>query len=167
IGYALLGATWLVMKTSGDLSERARSFALPLSFATVGAMGIFSLWTPWLEPLYFERWFGYPTMIFSIIVPALVLGCLYLIVTGLKRGHDVRPFLAALGLFVLGYFGIGISFYPYIVPSSVTIWEAAAPDESLAFLLYGAVVLVPMILAYTAYAYWVFRGKLDPDEGYH
>mgnify|MGYP006183104059 CR=1 FL=1 len=88
-------------------------------------------------------------------------------VTGLKAGHDARPFIAALGLFVLGYAGIGISFYPYIVPSSLTIWEAAAPDESLAFLLYGAVILVPMILGYTAYAYWVFRGKLNPDEGYH
>ena len=107
------------------------------------------------------------TMIFSIIVPALVLGCLYVIVKGLKNGHDARPFIAALGLFVLGYAGIGISFYPYIVPSSLTIWEAAAPDESLAFLLVGAVVLVPMILGYTAYAYWVFRGKLKPDEGYH
>lgn len=167
VGYALLGATWLVMKTEGEISDRARGFALPLSFATVGAMGLFSLWTPFLEASYFERWFGYPTMIFSVIVPALVLGCLYLIVTGLKAGHDARPFIAALGLFVLGYAGIGISFYPYIVPSSLTIWEAAAPDESLAFLLYGAVILVPMILGYTAYAYWVFRGKLNPDEGYH
>lgn len=167
IGYALLGATWLVMKTEGEISDRARSFALPLSFATVGAMGVFSLWTPWLEPLYFERWFKFPTLIFSIIVPVLVLGCLYVIVNGLRKGHDARPFLAALGLFVLGYAGIGISFYPYIVPTSLTIWEAAAPDESLAFLLYGAVILVPMILGYTAYAYWVFRGKLNPDEGYH
>lgn len=167
IGYALLGATWLVMKTEGEISDRARSFALPLSFATVGAMGVFSLWTPWLEPLYFERWFSFPTLIFSVIVPALVLGCLYVIVNGLRKGHDARPFLAALGLFVLGYAGIGISFYPYIVPTSLTIWEAAAPDESLAFLLVGAVILVPMILGYTAYAYWVFRGKLNPDEGYH
>ena len=84
----------------------------------------------------------------------------------LRKGHDARPFLAALGLFVLGYAGIGISFYPYIVPTSLTIWEAAAPDESLAFLLYGAVILVPMILGYTAYAYWVFRGKVG-HEGYH
>ncbi|QLF71159.1 cytochrome d ubiquinol oxidase subunit II [Peteryoungia desertarenae] len=167
IGYALLGATWLVMKTTGHLAARARHFAFFLAFATVGAMGIFSLWTPWLKPLYLERWFGYPTMIFSVIVPLLVLACLYLIVTGLKRGHDARPFLAALGLFVLGYAGIGISFYPYIVPTSLTIWQAAAPDDSLAFLLVGAVILVPMILGYTAYAYWVFRGKINPEEGYH
>lgn len=167
IGYGLLGATWLVMKTSGHLAERAKVFAFRLAFATVGAMGVFSLWTPWLEPAYLDRWFGYPTIVFSFIVPVLVLGCLWLIVSGLKTGRDVQPFLAALALFVLGYAGIGISFFPYIVPTSLTIWEAAAPDSSLAFLLVGAVVLVPMILCYTAYAYWVFRGKLNPDEGYH
>lgn len=167
IGYGLLGATWLVMKTEGEIAERAKVFAFRLAFATVAAMGVFSLWTPWLEPAYLDRWFGYPTIAFSFVVPALVLGCLWLIVSGLRNGRDVQPFLAALGLFVLGYTGIGISFYPYIVPTSLTIWEAAAPDSSLAFLLVGAVVLVPMILCYTAYAYWVFRGKLNPDEGYH
>jgi len=100
-------------------------------------------------------------------VPLLVLGCLYLILSGLRSGKDAQPFVAALGLFVLGYAGIGISFYPYIVPTSLTIWDAAAPQSSLAFLLAGAAVLVPIILAYTGYAYWVFRGKVDPEEGYH
>ncbi|WP_439614967.1 cytochrome d ubiquinol oxidase subunit II [Shinella sp.] len=167
IGYALLGATWLVMKTSGPLAERARRYALRAGIGMLLAMGIVSLWTPFLEPLYFERWFGWPTVIFSLLVPLLVLGCFALLIHGLRTEHDSRPFLAALGLFVLGFAGIGISFYPYIVPTSLTIWEAAAPHESLAFLLVGAVVLVPMILCYTAYAYWVFRGKVDPEEGYH
>ena len=167
IGYALLGATWLVMKTTGPLAERARSFAFRSGVGTLVAMGVFSLWTPFLEPLYLDRWFGWPTVAFSVIVPLLVLGCFYLLIRSLRTAHDSRPFIAALGLFVLGFSGIGISFYPYIVPTSVTIWEAAAPDESLAFLLVGALVLVPMILAYTAYAYWVFRGKVDPEEGYH
>ncbi|RVP94905.1 cytochrome d ubiquinol oxidase subunit II [Sinorhizobium meliloti] len=167
IGYALLGATWLVMKTRGELAERARGVALRTALATVAAMGVVSLWTPFLEPVYLERWFGWPTAIFSVIVPLLVLGCLYLLLKGIRDRHDVQPFIAALGLFVLGYIGIGISFYPFMVPPSLTIWDAAAPDESLAFLLVGALVLVPMILAYTAYAYWVFRGKVDPEEGYH
>ncbi|MGH0328513.1 cytochrome d ubiquinol oxidase subunit II [Sinorhizobium meliloti] len=167
IGYALLGATWLVMKTRGELAERARGVALRTALATVAAMGIVSLWTPFLEPVYLERWFGWPTAIFSVIVPLLVLGCLYLLLKGIRDRHDVQPFIAALGLFVLGYIGIGISFYPFMVPPSLTIWDAAAPDESLAFLLVGALVLVPMILTYTAYAYWVFRGKVDPEEGYH
>ncbi len=85
---------------------------------------------------------------------------------GLQRLRDIQPFLCALSLFVLGFIGIGISFYPHIVPPSLTIAEAAAPDSSLAFTLVGTLILLPMILAYTAYAYWVFRGKINPDEGY-
>ncbi|HEV7434824.1 MAG TPA: cytochrome d ubiquinol oxidase subunit II [Pseudorhizobium sp.] len=167
VGYALLGATWLVMKTTGDLAHRARHYAYLSGVATLLAMGSVSLWTPFLEPLYLERWFNWPTAAFSVIVPLLVAGCFLTLVHGLRTHHDTRPFIASLGLFVLGYAGIGISFYPYIVPTSVTIWDAAAPDESLAFLLVGAAVLVPLILAYTTYAYWVFRGKVDPEEGYH
>ncbi|MCQ1835416.1 cytochrome d ubiquinol oxidase subunit II [Neorhizobium galegae] len=167
IGYALLGSTWLVMKTTGDLRDKARGLSYIAALATLAAMAIFSLWTPFLEPLYLNRWFSWPTAIFSVIVPLLVLGCFWLLLTGLKNNRDSRPFLAALGLFILGYAGIGISFYPYIVPTSVTIWDAAAPDESLGFLLVGALILVPLILAYTSYAYWVFRGKVDPEEGYH
>jgi len=88
-------------------------------------------------------------------------------VLALAEGRDAVPFLAALGMFVLCYVGILISFFPNIVPPSISIREAAAPDSSLAFLLVGALVLIPIILAYTAYAYWVFRGKVDPTEGYH
>jgi cytochrome d ubiquinol oxidase subunit II len=155
------------MKTTGELLEKARRIALVTAVLTLASMGIFSLWTPFLEPLYLERWFGWPTAIFSVVVPVLVLGCFALLFYGLRQGRDARPFLAALGLFVLGFAGIGISFYPYIIPTSVTIWDAAAPESSLKFLLAGAVVLVPLILAYTAYSYWVFRGKVDPEEGYH
>ena len=167
IGYTLLGSTWLVMKTTGELLERARRIALVTAVLTLAAMGIVSLWTPFLEPLYLARWFSWPTAIFSVIVPLLVLGCFAILFYGLRQGRDARPFLAALGLFVLGFAGIGISFYPYMIPTSVTIWDAAAPESSLKFLLAGAVVLVPVILAYTGYSYWVFRGKVDPEEGYH
>jgi cytochrome bd ubiquinol oxidase subunit II len=167
IGYALLGSTWLIMKTTGELAEKARRIALRTCFATIAAMGIVSLWTPFLEPIYLERWFRWPTAIFSVIVPVLVLGCFALLLMGIRGKRDSQPFLAALSLFVLGFAGIGISFYPYMVPPSVTIWDAAAPDSSLAFLLWGAAFLVPIILIYTGYAYWVFRGKVDPEEGYH
>lgn len=167
VGYALLGATWLVMRTSGELAERARHIALLTAVATVAAMGIVSLWTPFLKADYLDRWFRYPTALFTVLVPLLVIGCFILLLNGLQKKHDTSPFLAALGLFVLAYAGIGISFYPYIVPTSVTIWEAAAPEESLRFLLIGAAVLIPAILAYTSYAYWVFRGKVNPEEGYH
>ncbi|MGG7516606.1 cytochrome d ubiquinol oxidase subunit II [Allorhizobium undicola] len=166
-GYGLLGATWLVFRTLGPIQERARRYALPLAIATVASMAVFSLWTPWLKPQYLDRWFGYPTALFTVLVPLMVLACLYGVFRGLQGSRDWLPFVASLALFVLGYVGIGISFYPYIVPTALTIWEAAAPDASLKFLLVGAVVLVPIILVYTAYAYWVFRGKIDPEEGYH
>ncbi len=167
IGYALLGSTWLVMKTTDDLAERARRVARPATYLTLLGMGIFSLWTPLIGPHYLGRWLSFPAVIFSVVVPLLVLVCVAVIISGLNTQRDTRPFFAALGLFVLGFIGIGISFYPYIVPPSLTISEAAAPHASLAFLLVGALVLIPIILAYTAYAYWVFRGKVRPEEGYH
>jgi cytochrome d ubiquinol oxidase subunit II len=167
IGYALLGATWLVMKTTGDLAARARDIARSATYLTLVAMGVFSLWTPLIGPHYLGRWLHFPAVIFSLVVPLLVLVCVGTIVSGLNQHKDAQPFLAALGLFVLGFAGIGISFYPYIVPPTLTIAEAAAPHASLAFLLVGAVVLIPIILAYTGYAYWVFRGKVRPGEGYH
>jgi cytochrome d ubiquinol oxidase subunit II len=167
MGYALLGSTWLVMKTEGELQEKSRSQAWFTAAATVILIGAVSLWTPFLEPIYFARWFAWPAMLFSAIVPLLVLVCVYGLYTGLRDKRDYRPFLSSLGLFVLCFVGLGISFYPYIVPPSLSIWDAAAPDKSLGFLLVGALVLMPLILAYTAYSYWVFRGKVDPHEGYH
>lgn len=167
VGYALLGATWLVMKTEGELEALARRIAYITGAGTLALIAVVSLVTPFLDPVYLERWFAWPTAVFSVLVPALVAGCALALFTGLQGGHQVRPFAAALGIFILSFTGIGISFYPYIVPPSLTIWEAAAPDESLIFLLVGAVVLLPLILAYTGYAYWVFRGKVDPDGGYH
>jgi len=167
VGYALLGATWLVLKTEDQLLRRARRFAWASGFGTLALIGLVSLITPFLKPAYLDRWFGWPTVIFSVVVPLLVLGCALVLFRGLLAHRPLAPFLASLGLFILCYAGIGISFYPYMVPTSVTIWQAAAPDASLAFLLVGAVVLIPIILTYTGYAYWVFRGKVDPTEGYH
>jgi cytochrome d ubiquinol oxidase subunit II len=166
-GYGLLGATWLNLKTAGSLQVRARRLSMLAGAATLAAIGGVSLWTPFLEPLYYQRWFSWPTMVFSALVPALVAACALLLWRGLATEKHLQPFLAALGLFVLSFAGLGISFYPYIVPGALTIAEAAAPDVSLGFLLIGALVLVPIILAYTGYAYWVFRGKIDPAEGYH
>ena len=166
-GYALLGATWLVMKTEGHLLRLARDYAWVSGIVTLVLIGVVSLATPFLNPAFLERWFAWPTLIFSLVVPALVAAAAWLLFRGLLDHRPAQPFLAALALFVLCYAGIGISFYPYIVPTSVTIWQAAAPDASLAFLLAGAAVLIPIILGYTAYAYSVFRGKVDPEEGYH
>ena len=166
-GYALLGATWLNLKTTGKLQGRVRRLAYIFGLTTLGLIGVVSLWTPFINRLYFTRWFSWPTAIFSGLMPLLLLGCAFALWQGLRAEKHLQPFLAALGLFVLSYAGIGISFYPYIVPGALTFQQAAAPDSSLAFLLTGASVLVPIILAYTGYAYWVFRGKIRPEDAYH
>jgi len=167
VGYALLGATWINLKTSGELQARARKIAMGAGVGTLALICVVSLWTPFINPVYFERWFGFPTAFFSALVPLLLACCAVALWHGLTTDKHLQPFLAALGLFVLSFVGIGISFFPYIVPGALTIQEAAAPESSLLFLLVGAAVLIPIILIYTAYAYWVFRGKIDPEEGYH
>ena len=167
VGYALLGATWIILKTEGALQRQMQGYAWWLGAGTLGFIGVASIMTPFQNPEYFARWFNLPGSVLSVAMPVAVAGAAWALFTGLNAGKDGQPFLAALSLFVLCFIGIGISFYPNIVPPSLTIAQAAAPDESLWFALVGTVVLVPMILAYTAYAYWVFRFKIDPTEGYH
>ncbi|RFC64540.1 cytochrome d ubiquinol oxidase subunit II [Fulvimarina endophytica] len=168
IGYMLLGATWLVMKTEGDLQARARFWSWVMAVGTVASILVVSLFTPYLEPAYFARWFTFPSILFAGIVPLAVAATVVLLFRSLHvNHHDYRPFFLSLGLFVLSFVGLGVSLYPYVVPPSVTIWDAAAPEASQIFMLFGAAVLLPLIVGYTAYAYWVFRGKIDPEEGYH
>lgn len=167
MGYALLGSTWLIYKTEGRVQNEAYRFAWVTGIGTLAAIGLVSLWTPFLNPAFMARWFGWPQILYTAPVPLLVALAATGLAWGLRTRRELAPFLCALAFFVLSYVGLGISFYPYIVPTSVTIWEAAAPKESLAFLLVGAAVLVPLILAYTAYSYWVFRGKVNAVGGYH
>ena len=167
IGYALLGATWLVWKCEGPMQDHFRGLALTLMFAMLAMIGIVSLWTPALDPAIAARWFEMPQILYTAPVPLMVLGLAVVLFRSLNGTRDALPFLASLALFLVTFAGLGISLYPNIVPPTITIWEAAAPDSSLAFLLAGAAVLIPMILAYSAYAYWIFRGKVRPGEGYH
>ncbi len=166
-GYALLGTTWLVMKTEGILRDKAYAIAKPMAFTTLAFMGIVSLWTPFLSPEIAERWFTFPQLLFVLPVPTLVFILAAVLGWGIIKRHDNIPFLATIGIFLLCFIGLGIGITPYIVPRAITIAEAAAPDKSLIFMLVGALILLPMILAYTAYSYWVFRGKVDPEAGYH
>jgi cytochrome d ubiquinol oxidase subunit II len=166
-GYALLGATWLIYKTQGELQARSRRRALPLGAALLAFIGVVSLWTPLLNPAYADRWFGWPAILYAAPVPLLVAAVAAGFWRAIRDRHELSPFLLALALFVLTYVGLGISLWPHIVPPSLTIRDAAAPDASLRFLLAGALVLLPIILAYTGYAYWVFRGKVTPGGGYH
>jgi cytochrome bd ubiquinol oxidase subunit II len=167
VGYALLGATWLILKTSGDLQAHCYGLALPLGAAVVALIGVVSIWTPLTEPAVATRWFSWPNIAFLSPVPLLVAAAAYGLYRALAARREVLPFLFALALFTLSFIGLGISLYPYVIPRSVTIWEAAAPESSLAFTIVGVAVLIPIILVYTGNAYWVFRGKVDPEAGYH
>lgn len=167
IGYALLGATWLIMKTEGWVQRQAFRLAWPTAAGTVVMVAVVSLWTPFLDPVFMERWFSMPMLLWVAPVPILTALAVLSLFLGLIECRDYQPFFSALGLFVLCFVGLGISVYPDMVPPSITIWDAAAPDDSLAFLLVGTVVLLPLILAYTAYSYRVFWGKVRIGEGYH
>ena len=165
-GYALLGSTWLVMKSEGSLQERCYRLAFRLGIATIVAMAAVSVATPFLREAYWLRWFAWPQVLFTAQVPLLVAIVTFVLFWSLRRGHHYTPFLMALALFGLGLAGLGVSIFPFVVPPSVSIWDAAAPDDSLKFMLPGVLVMVPIILAYTGYSYWVFRGKTG-HAGYH
>jgi cytochrome bd ubiquinol oxidase subunit II len=165
-GYALLGVTWLIMKSSGPLQQRAFRLAMPIGVLVVAAVGAVSIATPLLDPDIARRWFSWPNILYLSPVPAVVAVLAFTLWRSLVKRREVFPFLLVLGLFGLSYLGLGISLYPFVVPRTVTIWQAASPDSTLSFLLVGAVILLPIIIGYTAYAYWVFRGKVG-KSGYH
>ena len=166
IGYALLGATFLLWKTDGGTRDDARRFATWLVPATVIALGAVSAATPFLEGQYWQRWFVFPGLLATVPMPLLVVGSAYFAWTGIRGGRDGLPFLLSLILFLLGMIGLGISIWPDIVPGRISIWDAAAPEKSQVFMLIGAGIMIPLILAYTVFSYWVFRGKTG-HEGYH
>ncbi len=166
-GYGLLGTTWLVLKATGDLRERAYVLARVAGITTLVFIGVVSIWMPFLSPEIAARWFTFPQLVFVLPVPTLTAVLAGLLGWGLIARRDAVPFPASIGLFGLCFAGLGIGLYPFIVPGAISIQEAAAPDGSLQFMLIGALILLPMILAYTAYSYWIFRGKVDPDSGYH
>ena len=167
IGYAFLGSTWLVLKTEDRLRDRAYGLSWWLLFAMLVAIVAVSLVTPLLSIHYSQRWFAWPNIIATAPVPVAVVAVTVLLLGSLAKRHDTRPFFLALALFALSYAGLGISMYPYIVPQSITIWQAAAPRDSQLFLLVGVSFLIPLILIYTGWSYWVFRGKVRAGSGYH
>jgi cytochrome d ubiquinol oxidase subunit II len=166
-GYALLGATWLVMKTEGTVAERARAQAKTLLLVVLASVLIVSLWTPLAFERIWERWFSWPNMLYLAPVPLLTAFAAWRCWYGLETRHDSIPFVSAIALYMLGFLGLAISNLPYLVPPTVTIWQAAAHPSSQLFMLVGTLVLLPVILAYTVFVYWTFRGKIRPGEGYH
>jgi cytochrome bd ubiquinol oxidase subunit II len=166
-GYALLGATWLVMKTEHGLRDRALGLARPLVWATIAAIAVVSAATPFLQFAYHERWLTAPGIYYAAPVPIVVALLTLLLIRALKTAtNDYAPFVLTLALFAVSFIGLGISMWPYIIPDSVTIWDAATSRSGQIFMLVGVAAILPVILGYTGYAYWVFRGKVR-DDGYH
>jgi cytochrome d ubiquinol oxidase subunit II len=166
VGYSLLGACWINWKTAGEPQQHARRLLRILAPATLIAIVAVSLATPFLGHQYFARWFDMPRVLFTAQVPLIIAILTWRFVRSLRRNYELAPFVITLAVFGLSAVGIGISMYPYLIPNSVTLQMAAAPASSQVFMLVGASVLVPLILAYTAWSYWVFRGKVG-HEGYH
>ncbi|HVL75790.1 MAG TPA: cytochrome d ubiquinol oxidase subunit II [Noviherbaspirillum sp.] len=167
VGYALIGATWMIMKNSGELEQHARRMGIRLLFGLLICIAIVSLWTPLQIPRIAERWFTVPNFYLLSQVPLATLILAWLCWRGIRKGRTVVPFAAAVGLFLLALLGLVVSNVPYVVPPTVTLWEAAAHPASQFFLLIGAVILLPMIIGYMVFVFWVFRGKVQPGEGYH
>lgn len=167
MGYALLGATWLILKTTGKLRARAYDLAPVCAIGTLGAIGLVSAVTPFLEADYWLRWFTWPQIALTAPVPVAVVVVAALLLRMIAARRDGWPFLLTLMLFGLCFVGLGVSIFPDIVPGSISIWDAAAPEASQVFILVGVAILMPLILIYSGYAYWVFRGKIDEDAGYH
>ncbi len=165
--YALLGCTWLIMKTEGRLQQQMHDMARPLVLVVLAVTGIVSLWTPFAHPAIAERWFSLPNLFWFMPVPVLVLLCTWKLLKAVADNANYSPFLLTLVLIFLGYSGLGISLWPNVIPPSISIWEAAAPPQSQGFMLVGALLIIPFILMYTAWSYYVFRGKVTQDDGYH
>ncbi|MDR3518837.1 MAG: cytochrome d ubiquinol oxidase subunit II [Azospirillaceae bacterium] len=167
VAYALLGSTWLIMKTAGSLHRRMIRLSRMITMALLLVIAAVSLWTPLAHPAIAVRWFTAPDIFFFLPVPILVLATTWTMLQVLRGETNVTPFLLALVLLFLGYSGLAISLWPHIIPPDITLRAAAAPPQSMGFALVGALFIIPVILGYTAWAYYVFRGKVKPGDGYH
>ena len=172
VAYTLLGCCWLIWKTESALQKRMIDLAYPLVLLILGTISVISVWTPLTHPAIAARWFTLPNLLWFSPVPLLVVLTMVLFIKAVKNikhagANDFMPFLYALCLIFLGYTGLGISLWPNIIPPSISIWDAASPRESQIFILWGMLVIIPIILAYTAWAYYVFRGKVRAEDGYH
>ncbi|WP_417323179.1 cytochrome d ubiquinol oxidase subunit II [Erythrobacter aureus] len=165
-GYALLGSTWLIWKLDGPGQAHARKLALRSALATIVLMGAVSLYNVFLNAEYAERWLTAPEIYFAAPVPILTAIVALSMIQAIRKARNSKPFWLSIALFFFGMAGLGVTMWPYVVPPGVTIWDAAAPERSQVFMLIGVAITLPLIIAYTAWAYWVFRGKVA-DEGYH
>jgi len=166
-GYALLGATWLIMKSEGALQAWCYRVARPLALALIGFIVLVSIWTPLAEAEIAARWFSWPNLLLLGPVPVFTALVAWRLWLALSLKLEREPFPLTVALFMLAYFGFAISIWPYVIPRHFTLWQAASPPESLTFILVGVLILLPLVLGYTLHTYHVFRGKVRPQTGYH
>jgi len=165
-GYIMLGSSYLMIKTAGPVQEKAYKQAFGSSMAVLGFMAIITVWTPFHYPLVWTNWFSAPRIFFVWMFPLMGLISAYLLMKSLKARREMAPLMFSIGLFLSGYFGLATSLYPYAIPPAVTIHDAAAQFETLRFTLWGALIVLPIVLAYIIYSYSVFRGKVSREEYY-
>jgi cytochrome d ubiquinol oxidase subunit II len=166
-GYGLIGSTWLIAKTDGSVAAFARRVAPWLLIVVLAFVALVSLWTPVGFERISARWFSTPNIYFLWPVPLVTLLLAWLIWRSLAAGREILPFVGVIGIFLLSFLGLGISTFPYLVPPSVTVWDAAATPASQIFTLIGVVFMLPIILGYFVFVFWTFRGKVRMGEGYH
>lgn len=164
-GYILLGATWLIMKSDGELQDWARRTAKYILLFVAIFMGLVSLWVPYLDNDVHARWFG-DLFVWLLPIPVLTAILFGVLIYGLKTGKEYLPFLSSLLIFTMGFIGLAVSLWPFAVPYDFTIWDAAAANESLSLMLIGVVIMLPIILGYTGYCYYIFRGKVSDEHTY-
>ena len=167
VGYALIGACWIAMKTSAAAEARARRQARVLLGALLAFIVLVSIWTPLEFARVAQRWFSWPNIVYLSPVPAITAALAIICWRALPGRHPTLAFYSAVGLFVVAFVGLLISTLPYLVPPVITLWQAAAAPRSQAFMLSGMAVMIPVILGYTVFVYRTFRGKVRPGEGYH
>jgi len=163
-GYILLGSTYLIIKTTGPVQERAYKQAFWSALTVLGFQILVTIWTPLQYPLVWTRWLSAPRIYFIWTFPFIGLIAFYGLIRSLKNRHEILPFACSVLLFLAGYLGLIASFYPYVIPPSITFQEAAGQHETLRFTLWGAIIVLPVVLAYIIYSYSVFRGKVGKEE---
>jgi len=166
-GYALLGAGWLILKTDGEVQTASRRNGSICLIGVIVAIGVVSIWTPLMNNAVASRWFSWPNIALFAPVPFATAAVGFFTWCALNGKAEITPFVGAIGLFTLSYVGIAISLFPMIVPYRFTLWEAASSPRTQAFLLVGTLFLLPIILVYSSWSYWVFRGKVRAEMGYH
>jgi cytochrome d ubiquinol oxidase subunit II len=166
-GYAMLGTTWLVMKTEDDLQRWARRAAEVALIGVLAFIAMVSVWTPLAHAPIAQRWFSWPNLAYLAPVPIVTAVIALLTWRGLRGTAENLPFIGAMGLFAMCYLGLAISLFPYIVPYAVTLWQGASSPSTQLFLLIGTLFLLPIIFTYTGWSYYVFRGKVRAELGYH